>query len=469
MRRRLSPTRRITTALGWPVGVTLTSWRYLWRTAPMRRAELPGVLPEDAPRPVPPGVERADLQPPQDGVGPLFHRRYRVRIAGSDRTPQELMASVSGDLNAVVPSEFARFHRLGPGDGPLCVGDELLVRMPGPWDGPVRTIETTPTSFRFATLAGHLEAGQIEFRAERDGLLVFTIESWARAGDRLCLLLYHRLRMAKEVQLHMWTSTLERIVELTGGRRDGPLEIVTHRVEGASGQRLLGDPRAREALDALHRIPVSYRPGEQVPGAPADDWRVDDYRTALPPEPPGPPVDGGPWRIARQLMRDYEFADPRILRAVYHSDRPLPGRDMLLEARFFGLRFRLGVRVGGIVDETRELDGREVDVWGWSYRTLENHLETGQMVYEVWKWRDSGEVEFRIHVVSRPSRTPRPLVRLGFRLFGRHEQRRFARAAGERMAQLTWAALERRAPIAPSLAEHLAVAPASERPGERHE
>ena len=46
------------------------------------------------------------------------------------------------------------------------------------------------SSFRLATLDGHLEAGEIEFRAETDGDgLRFEIESWARAGDRLSNLL----------------------------------------------------------------------------------------------------------------------------------------------------------------------------------------------------------------------------------------------------------------------------------------
>ena len=93
-------------------------------------------------------------------------------------------------------------------EGALRVGDEFVVRMPGPWDGPIRVIEVTPTSFRFATLAGHLEAGQIEWRAtDEDGLLRFEIESWARGGDRWSYLLLHdRLRMAKEdPQLYMWT------------------------------------------------------------------------------------------------------------------------------------------------------------------------------------------------------------------------------------------------------------------------
>ena len=111
------------------------------------------------------------------------------------------------------------------------VGDEFVVRMPGPWDGPVRVVDVTPSSFRLATLTGHLEAGQIEFRAAGGaGNLVFTIESWARSGDRLCEVLYDRLRMAKEVQLHMWTSFIERVVEIAGGRRAGGVEIRTRRI-----------------------------------------------------------------------------------------------------------------------------------------------------------------------------------------------------------------------------------------------
>ena len=79
----------------------------------------------------------------------------------------------------------------------------------------MRVTEVTPTSFRFVTLDSHLEAGQIEFRAVGDrDRLVFTIQSWARSGDRLSNLLYGWLRMAKEVQLHMWTSFLEQVVEL---------------------------------------------------------------------------------------------------------------------------------------------------------------------------------------------------------------------------------------------------------------
>jgi uncharacterized protein (UPF0548 family) len=198
----------------------------------------------------------------------------------------------------------------------------------------------------------------------------------------------------------------------------------------------LRDPRSLEALRALHDKRLNFDLGGREAMTREAGWNVDDYRQPLPPEPAGPPVPGGTWERARELMLDYEFADPRIVRAVYAPDSPLEGRDMLLEARFLGLRFRFGVRVAGVVDETCEADGRQVRVWGWSYRTLQGHLEMGQMDYEVWKWLDSGEVEFRIHVVSRAARIPNPIVRLGFRLFGRRRQVRFARRACERMACL---------------------------------
>jgi Domain of unknown function (DUF1990) len=233
MPRRLSLALRLRTAARWPPGVALTSWRYMWRTTPLHRSEVAGALPADAPPDFPAGVARDDVQHASDGVGPLFHRRYRARIRRARLGPEELIAGVTADLDAVAPSEFASFKKVRGHDGAMTVGDEYVVRMPGPWDGPVRVIERTPTSFRLATLADHLEAGQIRFTAAAGELLEFEIESWARAGDRLSNLLYDHLRMSKEIQLHMWTSVLERVVKVSGGRLTGGIEIRTRRVDAA--------------------------------------------------------------------------------------------------------------------------------------------------------------------------------------------------------------------------------------------
>ena len=214
-----------------------------------------------------------------------------------------------------------------------------------------------------------------------------------------------------------------------------------------AADRRRGGRRARRALAALAGKGFNFDPDKGDHFTTENGWKVDDYLQPLPPEPPGPPAPGGSFEVAQRLMRDYEFADPAIVRAIYAEDSPFETRDMLLEGRFYGLRFRFGVRVGGLVDGQLAVDGRPVRHWGWNYRTLQGHLEMGQMDYEVRKWLDSGEVDFRIHAVSRPAHISNPVIRLGFRVFGRRVQRRFARHACRRMARLTAARTSRPGPV----------------------
>jgi len=229
MPRRESLPRRLRTATRWPVGVTLTSWRYMWRTTPFHRSEVEGTRAEDAAPELPAGVPRDEVQ--LEGSGALYHRLYRGRIRDTPLSPAALIDRIAEHPDSVAPSEFATFKKVLGEPGSMTVGDEYVVRMPGPWDGPVRVVERTPDSFRFVTLDGHLESGQIRFSAHRGDLLEFRIESWAQAGDRLSSLLYDRLRMSKEIQLHMWTSVIERAAKLAGGRLTGGIEIRTRRVD----------------------------------------------------------------------------------------------------------------------------------------------------------------------------------------------------------------------------------------------
>jgi hypothetical protein len=225
-----SRSARARTVLGWPAGVAIVSWRYFWRTIPLHRSEEAGTRADlpDADYDTSGFADR--LQPLAAGVGPLLHRSYSVRIVGSDMTPAALMDQVSSRLNQVSP-EMAEFRKTRGRGGVLKLGDEFVVRMPGPWDGPVRVVGRDETSFRLVTLDGHLEAGEIQFRVEPDGdALHFVIESWARAGDRLSALLYYKLRMAKEIQLNMWTHFCIQTAALAGGRPQGGLTIRTRSV-----------------------------------------------------------------------------------------------------------------------------------------------------------------------------------------------------------------------------------------------
>jgi hypothetical protein len=218
---------RLRTVLGWSVGIAAVSWRYMWRTIPLHRSEEAGTR-ADLPGRVYGTSGFADqLQPLDAGVGPMLHRSYGVRIAGTSMAPSALIDLVSARLNQASP-EMAVFRKTRGAQGTLRQGDEFIIRMPGPWDGPVRVVRRDEASFRLATLAGHLEAGEIEFRAKPDGdALHFEIESWARAGDRLSALLYNKLRLAKEIQLNMWSHFCIRTARLADGRPQGGITIRT--------------------------------------------------------------------------------------------------------------------------------------------------------------------------------------------------------------------------------------------------
>jgi hypothetical protein len=200
-----------------------------------------------------------------------------------------------------------------------------------------------------------------------------------------------------------------------------------------------GDVRAQ--LQRIQDLDFNFDP-EDLSRVKREAWHVDDYCRSLPTEPPGEPIRSGSFETAKRLLRDYEFADPKRIRAYYRADAPLDGRDMLLEIRYLALRVRVGVRVGVVFDEIREVAGRRVRVWGWAYRTLQGHLERGQMDYQVWKWLDTGEVEYRIHAVAHVAETRSAVLNLGFRLVGRREQVLFARRCAGRMERLVELQLE---------------------------
>jgi uncharacterized protein (UPF0548 family) len=230
--------------------------------------------------------------------------------------------------------------------------------------------------------------------------------------------------------------------------------------------RLLGPVNEITALNGLRLRKINYDPaGAPQDGRPDGHWHVDSADTVIGHEPPGPPLPGGIWETACLLVRQYEFAEPRILRAVYRSADELLGRDMLLEGRFFGLRFYLGVRVTEVIDETRDSDGAAERVWGWSYQTLQGHLEQGRLSYEVIKNLAAGQVIFRVSGYSRRAPIPNPVIRWGFRLFGRWMQERFYRAIQRRLHDLMRAAQRGGSlPVPAALAGGVVIAPSGVTP-----
>jgi uncharacterized protein (UPF0548 family) len=231
-------------------------------------------------------------------------------------------------------------------------------------------------------------------------------------------------------------------------------------------ESLLGSADEAAELAVLRHRQVNYDPARAPEDGRAEGhWHVDSVSAVIGHEPPGAPVPGGAWETGCVLVRRYEFAEPGILRAAYREDCDLDGRDMLLEGRFYGLRFYLGVRITRVIDETRDGDRGPERVWGWSYQTLQGHLEQGRLSYEVIKNLATGQVSFRVSGYSRMAPIPSPVVRLGFVLFGRWTQRRFYQAVLRRMRDLVQAAQRGAAlPVPTVRASGIALAPSGATP-----
>jgi hypothetical protein len=227
----LSPPER---AIGWLIGVPFASWRYMTRTIEIRREDsscswpIEGFPGDECEHP----GDRDGVQRPSAGHGAAFRRRYTVRVERPVLNAKELMSVVLNDPNVACPLEIARFERALSASQALEVGEEMRVRLPGPWNGPVRVVHVSDSSFRLSTLRGHMESGEIEFRAsDHDGSLLFEIESWVRSSSATFDFLYDRLGIARELQLDMWAFFLERVAQVSGGTAAQGIDVHTQRCQ----------------------------------------------------------------------------------------------------------------------------------------------------------------------------------------------------------------------------------------------
>jgi hypothetical protein len=200
--------------------------------------------------------------------------------------------------------------------------------------------------------------------------------------------------------------------------------------------------RFKSRLDSLAKLGLNLDLERREDFTAANGWNSDHYEADLPSESAGEPLEGGAFQAAKTVLREYKFPPPDLITGIFVPDEPLEKRVMLLKARFLGLTFYFGVKVNGVTDELQDGKHGQERVWGYRYATLEGHFERGQIEFLIVKNLATGGVQFRIDAFSQTGLIRNPIYRLGFSLFGRHLQRRFARQSMLRMQTLVAQALK---------------------------
>ena len=223
---------------GFRLGVTLPPFlaRHAWRSRSTERSHVEVDRLGDDP---PPDRPHARLQPRSVGVGPITMRTFSAELRDAVLSPTELIDELRIDPNHLTSNLLAGFTRDDRPARCLAVDDELVVEIPGPWDGPCRVDSIEPDRIVMSTLDGHLEAGHIAFETlpsttGDDTAYTFRVRSWARAGDAGFAALHLVLPIGKELQTAMWSAMCERAVVVSGGRRVGPLRVATDELIGSA-------------------------------------------------------------------------------------------------------------------------------------------------------------------------------------------------------------------------------------------
>lgn len=206
--------------LGWAVGAPLAMFRFLRREVDIVELDACGPAP-----PLP--VDDSDLAnlEREAGVGPVIHRLYRATIRDPKLRAGSLLDIVAADPNVIAPSEVLRFEKTRGEPGPINEGDELLIRMAGPWNAPVTVTRRRRDDLRLAATRGNPQLGQLDLRVREDGRhIVMEIQTRERAAG----LGFHALQLVgliRRMQSYTWAEMLENAAQLAGARRPDQITV----------------------------------------------------------------------------------------------------------------------------------------------------------------------------------------------------------------------------------------------------
>jgi nucleoside-diphosphate-sugar epimerase len=183
-------------------------------------------------------VQLADELPeqtPDEGVGKLQRRRFRIDIRGSRYGARELFALFRDEFSDIAPFEAAA----EPGSPTrIEAGATMTLELPARGHVQVRVVSLEECAVTLATIEGHPLAGVVHFHFAdlSDGTLRFTIDVVERPASRI-----DQISMAlvgTAAQKRTWKTTAENLLERSGGRSEDGVQEESWSLEDEAARPL---------------------------------------------------------------------------------------------------------------------------------------------------------------------------------------------------------------------------------------
>jgi hypothetical protein len=168
-------------------------------------------------------VDGRQLTGPLNGFGQLWQKTYKVRLSGSQVSPEEVIRV----WKASFPDFWPKGNRFYPSLTGIQPGEIALLNLAGPWgltapaglpliSTGIMVIYVDDTSFSFMTPQGHMFAAMITFSADEDeGTCVAQVQALVRASDPFYEATF-RLGFGHRMEDDFWRQTLENLARHFG-------------------------------------------------------------------------------------------------------------------------------------------------------------------------------------------------------------------------------------------------------------
>lgn len=159
-------------------------------------------------------VEGRRVTGPMQGFGQLWEKTFRVRLAGVNASPRDVMKAFKENFTGIQPPQ----NRFFPTSAGIAPGEVVLINAHTP-AGLICTgvwvVYSDEEAFTLMTPQGHPESGWVSFSAfEDEGCTCAQVQAFARAGDPVFELGFHL--MGSREHERIWTRVLESLAALFG-------------------------------------------------------------------------------------------------------------------------------------------------------------------------------------------------------------------------------------------------------------